>query len=74
MPTRANFFLEEFPDYYEIINDPISLLTIEDRNDSHYYTCFQHFFEDLDLLFDNAKRYYSMSHVTRARNKVFFFT
>lgn len=67
---RRLTYPEEFPDYYDIINDPINLVTIEDRNDAHHYTCFQHFFEDLELLFNNTKLYYSMSHVTRARNKV----
>lgn len=66
-------FLEEFPDYYEIVKDPINLVTIEDRNDAHHYTCFQHFFTDLQLLFENTKNYYTRSHVTRARNKVCLF-
>ena len=53
LPSR-----EDYPDYYEIIKEPIAIDVIQGRIDSdHYKGSHKDFVADLDLMFKNAKTY-----------------
>ncbi|KAI8327234.1 hypothetical protein BD560DRAFT_418381 [Blakeslea trispora] len=58
----ATFFLElpskeDYPDYYEIIKQPIALDQMKAKIDAKEYTTLAEFKADLDLMISNAKRY-----------------
>jgi hypothetical protein len=51
--------LEMYPDYYEVVKEPMDLLTIQRRNDENYYITFDMFLDDLNLVMSNAKLYFN---------------
>ena len=48
---------QEYPDYYQLIKQPIALSTIRKRISSHYYKNVLDFREDMRLMFNNARTY-----------------
>ncbi|KAI0353138.1 hypothetical protein OH77DRAFT_1458548 [Trametes cingulata] len=59
---RSDLFRElpdrrEYPDYYQLIKQPIALSTIRKRISSHYYKNVLDFREDMRLMFKNARTY-----------------
>ncbi|KAI7874767.1 Bromodomain-containing protein [Lichtheimia hyalospora FSU 10163] len=48
---------EEYPDYYEIIEEPRSLSIIEDKMKRQQYSTLSDWFKDMELVFDNAMEY-----------------
>ncbi|VDM23905.1 unnamed protein product [Hydatigera taeniaeformis] len=48
---------EDYPDYYEVIQEPIDLTIIKERMDSNKYPTHQAMVADLRLMFNNARRY-----------------
>ncbi|OSD05650.1 hypothetical protein PYCCODRAFT_1384571 [Trametes coccinea BRFM310] len=59
---RSELFRElpdrrEYPDYYQLIKQPIALSTIRKRISSHYYKNVLDFREDMRLMFNNARTY-----------------
>ncbi|TBU43114.1 SNF2 family N-terminal domain-containing protein [Dichomitus squalens] len=59
---RSDLFRElpdrrEYPDYYQLIQQPIALSTIRKRISSHYYKNVLDFREDMRLMFNNARTY-----------------
>jgi hypothetical protein len=48
---------KDYPDYYDIIPNPLSLNKIKERIKSGYYENLDHLCEDLTLVFTNAHRY-----------------
>ncbi|KAL5112565.1 Protein polybromo-1 [Taenia crassiceps] len=48
---------EDYPDYYEVIQEPIDLTMIKERMDSNKYPTHQAMVADLRLMFNNARRY-----------------
>ncbi|KAI0656799.1 SNF2 family N-terminal domain-containing protein [Cubamyces menziesii] len=59
---RSDLFRElpdrrEYPDYYQLIKQPIALSTIRKRISSHYYKNVLDFREDMRLMFNNARTY-----------------
>jgi len=46
-----------YPDYYNVIKKPISLLKIKTKISNHFYTSLDSLEKDLDLVFNNAKLY-----------------
>ena len=47
----------EYPDYYEVISQPMDMTTVNDRIASGYYKSEEECFSDLKLIFTNCKRY-----------------
>ncbi|KAH9921336.1 SNF2 family N-terminal domain-containing protein [Fomitopsis serialis] len=47
----------EYPDYYQLIKQPIALSTLRKRLQSNYYKTVTHFREDWKLMFNNARTY-----------------
>ncbi|EMD41348.1 hypothetical protein CERSUDRAFT_109939 [Gelatoporia subvermispora B] len=59
---RCDLFKElpdrrEYPDYYQLIKQPIALSTIRKRMNSNYYKSVLDFREDFRLMFSNARTY-----------------
>ncbi|VDL60867.1 unnamed protein product [Hymenolepis diminuta] len=52
LPSR-----EEYPDYYEVIQEPIDLTIIKERMETNNYPTHQAMVADLRLMFNNARRY-----------------
>nr|CDS33407.1 polybromo 1 [Hymenolepis microstoma] len=52
LPSR-----EEYPDYYEVIPEPIDLTMIKERMEANNYPTHQAMVADLRLMFNNARRY-----------------
>ncbi|KAI8088928.1 uncharacterized protein BX664DRAFT_314179 [Halteromyces radiatus] len=48
---------EEYPDYYKVIKNPISLNMVEDKMRQYAYKTIQSWFDDLALVFENAMQY-----------------
>jgi ATP-dependent helicase STH1/SNF2 len=48
---------EEYPDYYEVIDNPIALDTMKQRIDGGEYKSVDDFEADLILMVDNAKTF-----------------
>eukprot|EP00012_Vannella_robusta_P009085 CAMPEP_0206205910 /NCGR_PEP_ID=MMETSP0166-20121206/14538_1 /ASSEMBLY_ACC=CAM_ASM_000260 /TAXON_ID=95228 /ORGANISM="Vannella robusta, Strain DIVA3 518/3/11/1/6" /LENGTH=194 /DNA_ID=CAMNT_0053626093 /DNA_START=152 /DNA_END=736 /DNA_ORIENTATION=+ len=48
---------KDYADYYRLIKDPIDITTISQRIEDDYYNSISSFQADIDLLFNNAKRY-----------------
>lgn len=60
--ARSELFMilpskQEYPDYYQIIKNPIDLVTIRKKVEDDYYDTAASFFEDINILFNNAKTY-----------------
>ena len=53
--------LEEAPDYYEVVSQPMDVETIRAKNDSREYEDLDAFRKDVALVLDNAKAYNSHS-------------
>ena len=49
--------VQEYPDYYQLIQQPIALSTIRKRISSHHYRNVLDFREDMRLMFNNARTY-----------------
>ena len=47
----------QYPDYYDVIKQPIALEEIRMKLDSHKYTSFEELRQDFELCFKNARRY-----------------
>ncbi|KZT68788.1 hypothetical protein DAEQUDRAFT_765988 [Daedalea quercina L-15889] len=47
----------EYPDYYQLIKQPIAMSTLRKRLQSNYYKNVTHFREDWMLMFNNARTY-----------------
>ena len=47
--------LEEAPDYYEVVSQPMDVETIRAKNDSREYEDLDAFRKDVALVLDNAK-------------------
>ncbi|TFY69209.1 hypothetical protein EVJ58_g540 [Rhodofomes roseus] len=54
---RCELFREEYPDYFQLIKQPIALSTLRKRLQSNYYKNVAHFREDWALMFNNARTY-----------------
>ncbi|XP_017567577.1 protein polybromo-1 isoform X3 [Pygocentrus nattereri] len=52
LPSR-----KDYPDYYQQINQPISLQQIRDKMKNNEYESVEQMDSDLNLMFENAKRY-----------------
>ncbi|TPP39754.1 Protein polybromo-1 [Fasciola gigantica] len=52
LPSR-----EEYPDYYQIIPEPIDLTMIKRKMDENHYSAHQEMVSDLRLMFNNARHY-----------------
>ena len=48
---------EEVHDYYEVIQNPIDLSTIEKKLNNDFYKSRQMFLADLELMFENCRSY-----------------
>lgn len=48
---------QDYPDYYQLITQPIALATLRKRMNTGYYKSITHFREDWKLMFDNARTY-----------------
>lgn len=60
--ARAGIFMElpsaeEYPDYYTVIKNPISLAEIWDKIENDQYTKLSEMKADLNLMLDNARKY-----------------
>ena len=49
-----------FPDYHEIISNPIDLSRIQQKLRSDEYESVTSFVDDIELMFNNAKSYYKV--------------
>lgn len=49
--------LQEYPDYYQLIKQPVALSTLRKRLSSNYYKNVLDFREDWRLMFNNARTY-----------------
>ncbi|KAH7926188.1 hypothetical protein BV22DRAFT_1033109 [Leucogyrophana mollusca] len=47
----------DYPDYYQVITQPIALSTLKKRANSGYYKSITQYKEDWDLMFNNARTY-----------------
>jgi hypothetical protein len=47
----------QYPDYYDVIKQPIALEDIKTRLDGHKYTSLEDVRTDFELCFKNARRY-----------------
>jgi histone acetyltransferase len=56
-PFRQPVRKEEVPDYYDIIKNPMDLLTVRQKIDSGKYNSKEEFEADVKLIFTNAKTY-----------------
>ena len=52
-----NACMQLYPDYYEVIKQPIAMSTIRKRITSNYYKSVLDFREDWRLMFNNARTY-----------------
>ncbi|KAF9041941.1 Bromodomain-containing protein [Hymenopellis radicata] len=52
LPARKTY-----PDYYEVIENPISMRQINKRSSGGYYKTVQQYQDDWKLMFDNARAY-----------------
>ena len=50
--------MENYEDYIKIIKEPMDLITIKDRIINNYYKSFDDWMKDMNLVFDNAIKYY----------------
>jgi len=50
-------FKKDYPDYYDIIENPIDMKTIESNIKNDRYTCEDALLDDLKLMFKNCKQY-----------------
>lgn len=57
LPNVYSQWQQEYPDYYQLIQQPIALSTIRKRISSHYYKSVLDFREDMRLMFNNARTY-----------------
>lgn len=48
---------DDVPDYYDVIDDPIDIKTIEKRLQTNYYTTKDIFIKDVKRIFSNATKY-----------------
>jgi len=60
--SKAEHFLElpsreDFPDYYEVILEPMAISTIQGKIKKRQYTTLQELKEDFDAIIDNANHY-----------------
>ena len=51
-----NFF-QKYPDYYDVIHDPIDLKTIAQRIQGNEYKCLDDMVKDLNQMVNNAKNF-----------------
>ncbi|XP_053529985.1 protein polybromo-1 isoform X5 [Ictalurus punctatus] len=66
LPSR-----KDYPDYYQQINQPISLQQIRDKMKNNEYESVEQMDADLNLMFENAKRYnVSNSHIYKRALKL----
>ncbi|CAL8103664.1 unnamed protein product [Calicophoron daubneyi] len=49
--------LDEAPDYYQVIKNPMDLGSIRDKIDAHQYTCAEDFMKDVEQIYYNALEY-----------------
>jgi len=54
---------EDFPEYHEVIKRPISFQSVLDKVGHRRFRNFQHFYQDVQLIFANAKQYNEESSV-----------
>ncbi|XP_018652886.1 hypothetical protein Smp_179290 [Schistosoma mansoni] len=59
--------LDEAPDYYDVIKQPIDLGLIRDKIDSHQYTNVTDFMKDIELVYQNALEY-NPPNIPRSRD------
>ncbi|KAI0055167.1 Bromodomain-containing protein [Artomyces pyxidatus] len=56
-PFQSPVNRAEVPDYYEVINQPMDLSTMEEKLDSGQYQSLEEFADDAQLIFDNCRFY-----------------
>ena len=49
--------MQDYPDYYQLITQPIALSTLRKRANSNYYKSVLTFRDDFRLMFNNARTY-----------------
>ena len=50
--------MENYEDYIQKIKEPMDLITIKERINTNYYKSFDDWLKDMNLVFDNAIKYY----------------
>ena len=50
-------FRKDYPDYYEVITNPIDMKTINERIKSGHYKNVDQFISDARLMFNNCRQY-----------------
>ncbi|KAF8236558.1 hypothetical protein L208DRAFT_635513 [Tricholoma matsutake] len=56
-PFREPVKPEDVPDYYDVIKNPMDLLTMQHKLDTNQYSTIEAFLADTQLLFDNCRLY-----------------
>ena len=49
------YYIQDYPDYYQLITHPIALSTLRKRISANYYKSISHFRDDWKLMFDNVR-------------------
>ena len=49
------YYIQDYPDYYQLITHPIALSTLRKRISANYYKSISHFHDDWKLMFDNVR-------------------
>jgi hypothetical protein len=62
--------VEDVPDYYDVIENPMTFSMMLEKVDKHGYTCVKQLVQDIDLIVSNALLY-NPDHTTQG--KYFFF-
>jgi hypothetical protein len=60
--------VEDVPDYYDVIENPMTFSMMLEKVDKHGYSCVKQFTQDIDLIVSNALLY-NPDHTTQGKKK-----
>jgi len=58
--------VEDVPDYYDVIENPMTFSMMLEKVDKHGYTCVKQLVQDIDLIVSNALLY-NPDHTTQGK-------
>jgi len=58
--------VEDVPDYYDVIENPMTFSIMLEKVDKHGYSCVKQFTQDIDLIVSNALLY-NPDHTTQGK-------
>lgn len=62
--------VEDVPDYYDVVENPMTFSMMLEKVDKHGYSCVKQFTEDIDLIVSNALLY-NPDHTTQGKDRIF---